>query len=55
MTTHLLASPVGSNVSFEACVKKMRAMTKKVMISIMMIIMSTHLLHLKWDDNHRDA
>ena len=30
-------------------------MTKKVMISIMMIIMSTHLLHLKSDENHHDA
>ena len=30
-------------------------MTKKLMISIMMIIMPTHLLHPKADDNHHDA
>ena len=35
--------------------KNMRAMTKKVMISIMMTTMSTHLLRLKSDDNHPDA
>ena len=49
------ASPIGSSGIVETYMKKMRTMTKKVMISIMMIVMSTHLLHLKSDDNHHDV